>query len=160
MTETVLLSVKGLNLPGAGSRALLEDISFDIHKGEVLGIAGVEGNGQAELVESIMGMRHGTTGTIELAGKDLSSESTRERRESGIGYIPEDRHRHGLLLDAPLWENRVLGHQSRPPSARGPLIDKGAAPRRHRADHQGRTTSARPAPTCSPAPCPAATSRS
>ena len=55
------------------------------------------------------------------------AESTRERRESGVGYIPEDRHRHGLLLDAPLWENRVLGHQSRPPSARGPLIDKGGA---------------------------------
>jgi simple sugar transport system ATP-binding protein len=53
--------------------------------------------------------------------------STRDRREAGVGYIPEDRHRHGLLLDAPLWENRVLGHQSRPPSAKGPLIDKGAA---------------------------------
>ncbi len=72
-----------------------------------------------------------------LSGKDLSSESTRERRESGVGYIPEDRHRHGLLLDAPLWENRVLGHQGRPPSAKGPLIDKRGGPRGHRADHQG-----------------------
>ena len=52
------------------------------------------------------------------AGSDLSPLSTRERREAGIGYIPEDRHRHGLLLDAPLWENRVLGHQTRPPSTR------------------------------------------
>lgn len=127
VTDTVLLSVSGLGLSGADGRALLEAITFDIHKGEVLGIAGVEGNGQAELVESIMGMRHGTTGRIELAGQDLSRQSTRERRESGIGYIPEDRHRHGLLLDAPLWENRVLGHQGRPPSARGPLIDKRAA---------------------------------
>jgi len=127
VTDTVLLSVRELGLLGADGRALLEGITFDIHKGEVLGIAGVEGNGQAELVESIMGMRHGATGRIELAGQDLSRQSTRERRESGIGYIPEDRHRHGLLLDAPLWENRVLGHQGRPPSARGPLIDKRAA---------------------------------
>jgi len=127
VTETVLLSVRHLGLPSLGGRPLLDDISFDIHKGEVLGIAGVEGNGQAELVESIMGMRPGVTGSIELTGSDLSSQSTRERREAGIGYIPEDRHRHGLLLDAPLWENRVLGHQGRPPSARGPLIDKRAA---------------------------------
>jgi ABC-type uncharacterized transport system ATPase subunit len=127
VTEQVLLSVSHLSLPGPETRPLLDDISFDIHKGEVLGIAGVEGNGQAELVESIMGMRPGVTGTIELAGADLSSQSTRERRYTGIGYIPEDRHRHGLLLDAPLWENRVLGHQDRPPSAKGFLIDKRAA---------------------------------
>jgi simple sugar transport system ATP-binding protein len=127
VTDEVLLSVAHLTLPGVGSRPLLDDISFDIHKGEVLGIAGVEGNGQAELVESIMGMRPGATGHIALAGADLHTMSTRDRREAGIGYIPEDRHRHGLLLDAPLWENRVLGHQSRPPSARGPLINKGAA---------------------------------
>jgi ABC-type uncharacterized transport system ATPase subunit len=127
VTDQVLLSVKNLSLPGVGSRPLLDDISFEIHKGEVLGIAGVEGNGQAELVESIMGMRHGATGTITLSGTDLHTMSTRERREAGVGYIPEDRHRHGLLLDAPLWENRVLGHQSRPPSAKGPLIDKRSA---------------------------------
>jgi simple sugar transport system ATP-binding protein len=93
----------------------------------VLGIAGVEGNGQAELVEAIMGMRPGATGSITLSGRDLSGHSTRDRRESGIGYIPEDRHRHGLLLDSPLWENRVLGHQSRPPSVRRGLIDRRAA---------------------------------
>jgi len=127
VTDQVLLSVKQLNLPGLEARPLLDDISFDIHRGEVLGIAGVEGNGQAELVESIMGMRPGATGTIELAGADLTSQSTRERRYTGIGYIPEDRQRHGLLLDAPLWENRVLGHQDRPPSAKGFLIDKRAA---------------------------------
>jgi simple sugar transport system ATP-binding protein len=127
VTDEVLLSVRDLGLVGAEGRTLLEGITFDIHKGEVLGIAGVEGNGQAELVESIMGMRHGVTGTVRLGDQDLSHRSTRDRRESGIGYIPEDRHRHGLLLDAPIWENRVLGHQGRPPSARGPLIDKRAA---------------------------------
>jgi simple sugar transport system ATP-binding protein len=132
VTDEVLLTVRGLGLPSADGRPLLEGISFEIHRGEILGIAGVEGNGQAELVEAIMGMRPGVTGTIELSGKDLSHVSTKDRREGGIGYIPEDRHRHGLLLDAPIWENRVLGHQGRPPSVRHGLIDKRAA----RADTQ------------------------
>jgi simple sugar transport system ATP-binding protein len=127
VTDEVLLSVQDLGLPGTDGRPLLEGISFDIHRGEVLGIAGVEGNGQAELVESIMGMRHGVTGTVDLGGRPLSDMSTRDRREAGVGFIPEDRHRHGLLLDAPLWENRVLGHQSRPPLERGGLINRGFA---------------------------------
>ena len=127
VTDEVLLTVRNLSLPTGEGRPLLDDISFQIHRGEILGIAGVEGNGQAELVEAIMGMRPGVTGTIELSGQDLSHRSTRDRREDGIGYIPEDRHRHGLLLDSPLWENRILGHQYRPPSVNHGLIDKGAA---------------------------------
>lgn len=127
VTDQVLLSVRDLGLPAPAGRPLLDGVSFDIHRGEVLGIAGVEGNGQAELVETIMGMRTGSTGTVLLQDRDLSTLSTRERREGGIGYVPEDRHRHGLLLDAPLWENRILGHQTRPPSVKGPLIDRGAA---------------------------------
>jgi simple sugar transport system ATP-binding protein len=127
VTDEVLITVEHLTLPADSGRPLLDDISFQIHRGEVLGIAGVEGNGQAELVEAIMGMRPGATGTIGLAGRDVSASSTLHRREAGIGYIPEDRHRHGLLLDAPLWENRVLGHQTRPPNARGMFIDKRAA---------------------------------
>jgi simple sugar transport system ATP-binding protein len=127
VTEDVLLSVDNLTLPAPDGRPVLDGISFQIHRGEILGIAGVEGNGQAELVESIMGMRPEATGHIELGGQDLSRLSTRERRERGVGYIPEDRHRHGLLLDAPLWENRILGHQYRPPSVKRGLIDKRAA---------------------------------
>ena len=86
---------------------------FSIHAGEVLGIAGVEGNGQAELVEAIMGLRPASAGRVVLGDADLTELDTRQRREAGIGYIPEDRHRQGLLLDAPLWENRILGHQTR-----------------------------------------------
>jgi simple sugar transport system ATP-binding protein len=127
VTERPILEVRELNLPGAGPRNLLTDISLTIHAGEVLGIAGVEGNGQAELVESIMGMRPAGTGQVVLAGKDLSRENTRHRREAGIGYIPEDRHRHGLLLDAPIWENRILGHQGRAPNVKGPFIDRAGA---------------------------------
>src|SRR5689334_9418153 len=126
VTDQVLLELTDVGLVDENDRALLSQISFKIHRGEVLGIAGVEGNGQEELVETIMGMRKGT-GSISLAGKDVASWDTRERREAGIGFIPADRHRHGLLLDAPLWENRVLGHQTVPPSSNGFLISAGDA---------------------------------
>ncbi|HEY3407510.1 MAG TPA: ATP-binding cassette domain-containing protein, partial [Propionicimonas sp.] len=102
-------------------------ISLVIHAGEVLGIAGVEGNGQAELVEVIMGMRRPTAGEVLLEGDDITTAGVREIREAGVGYIPEDRHRHGLLLEAPLWENLILGHQTQAPNIKGPLIDAKAA---------------------------------
>ncbi|MCD9155302.1 ABC transporter ATP-binding protein [Aeromicrobium duanguangcaii] len=128
VTDVEVLEVIDLGLPDPrGGRPLLDGISFRIHRGEILGIAGVEGNGQAELVEAIMGMRPDATGRIELDDGDIAGWSTRRRREAGIGYIPEDRHRQGLLLDAPLWENRVLGHQTREPNIAGPLIDRRGA---------------------------------
>jgi ABC-type uncharacterized transport system ATPase subunit len=127
VTDEVLISVEHLTLPTPDGRPVVDDVSFQIHRGEVLGIAGVEGNGQEELVETIMGMLPGSTGTITLSGKELSEVSTRHRREAGISYIPADRHRHGLLLDAPLWENRILGDQTRKPCANGIFIDKRAS---------------------------------
>ncbi len=127
VTDEVELSAQGLTVRSAGGRALIEDVSFEIHRGEVLGIAGVEGNGQAELVEAIMGMRVLESGTISVGGTDLTTWPTRRRREHGIGYIPEDRHRHGMLLDAPLWENRILGHQTEAPNSKGVWIDRAGA---------------------------------
>jgi len=127
VTDRPVLTVTDLCLPDPfGGRDLLADVSFTIHGGEVLGIAGVEGNGQSELVEAIMGMRK-ATGSILLDVREIGSWPTADRREAGIGYIPEDRHRHGLLLDAPLWENRVLGHQNREPNIAGPFIDRRGA---------------------------------
>lgn len=127
VTDEVLLDVSGLTLTDEFGRDLLADINLTIHKGEVLGIAGVEGNGQSELVETIMGMRRAGAGTISVGDKDITRWGTRDRRRVGIGYIPEDRHRHGLLLDAPLWENRMLGQQTRPPNAKGRFIDRSGA---------------------------------
>jgi general nucleoside transport system ATP-binding protein len=127
VTDETVLQAHGLTVRSVDGRALIEDLSFTIHRGEVLGIAGVEGNGQAELVEAIMGMRPLAAGSIDLAGEDLSTWPTRRRREHGIGYIPEDRHRHGLLLDSPLWENRILGHQTEEPNVKGPWIDRSGA---------------------------------
>ena len=127
VTDRVLLSVRDIELHDAAGRPELTDIDFDIHAGEILGIAGVEGNGQTELVETLIGMRRPLRGTVHLADKDISDWSTRDRREAGIGYIPEDRQRHGLLLSSPLWENRILGHQTRPPSVKGPWLNVGGA---------------------------------
>jgi simple sugar transport system ATP-binding protein len=127
VTDKVVLDVADLTVRLPDGRAVVEDVSFTIHAGEVLGIAGVEGNGQAELVEAVMGMRPMERGSLALAGEDITGWSTRKRRESGIAYIPEDRHRHGLLLDSPLWENRMLGHQTLKPNAKGPWIDRSGA---------------------------------
>jgi simple sugar transport system ATP-binding protein len=127
VTDDVQLELLDVSLVDEFGRSLLSDISLWIRRGEVLGIAGVEGNGQTELVETIMGMRIPTSGSVWLGGRDVTRWHTRELRESGIGYIPEDRQRHGLLLDSPLWENRVLGHQTRPPSAKGPWINRSGA---------------------------------
>ena len=127
VTDTEILRVENLTLRGV-SRNILDDISLAIHAGEVLGIAGVEGNGQAELVEVIMGMREQDGGQIYLDGTEVSLWDTRRIREAGIGFIPEDRHRHGLLLEAPLWENRILGHQTEKPNVTSAgLIDAKAA---------------------------------
>ncbi|RKT78273.1 nucleoside ABC transporter ATP-binding protein [Terracoccus luteus] len=131
VTDTPLLTIEGTSLADpAGGRALLDGIDLVIHAGEVVGIAGVEGNGQAELVEVIMGMREPSSGRILLGDVDTSDWQVREIREAGIGYIPEDRHRHALLLEAPLWENVILGHQTDRANLTGPgglLIDAAAA---------------------------------
>ncbi|MET9349421.1 ABC transporter ATP-binding protein [Streptomyces termitum] len=111
----------------AVGRKLLDDVSLTIHKGEILGIAGVEGNGQTELIEALMGMVSPDAGVIRLDGTDISAVPVRKRREGGIGYIPEDRHRHGLLLEAPLWENRILGHVTEAPNSKRGILDLKAA---------------------------------
>ena len=129
VTDRDVLRVTRLQVKAEGSdRAVLSEITFTVHAGEVLGIAGVEGNGQTELVETIMGLRRPTAGKIELVdaernARDLTRLGTLARREAGIGYIAEDRTRHGLLLTQPLWANRILGYQSREPVSRGQLLD-------------------------------------
>jgi ABC-type uncharacterized transport system ATPase subunit len=112
---------------GGAVKRVLDDVTFTIHAGEVMGIAGVEGNGQTELIDALIGLKNADSGTIGFLGDDITPWATRKRREQGIGYIPEDRHRHGLLLEAPLWENRILGHVTEKPNAKGVWLDiKGA----------------------------------
>jgi simple sugar transport system ATP-binding protein len=125
--EAAVLELAGVTVTSVDGRPVVDDVSFTVREGEVVGIAGVEGNGQAELVDAIMGLRPLAGGAVRLGTDDVTHWSTRQRREGGIGFIPEDRHRQGMLLDAPLWENRILGHQTRPPAAKGAFIDRRAA---------------------------------
>ncbi len=112
-----------------GGRPLVDHVSLTVHKGEVVGIAGVEGNGQSELVHAILGLA-AATGSISAAGSDITGLSTRQRRALGIGYIAEDRQKEGLVLTFTIWENAALGHQHQRPFGRGPWIDKAGARRR------------------------------
>jgi simple sugar transport system ATP-binding protein len=123
--EETTLAFKGVSIPAPGSRDLISNISFELHAGEVIGIAGVEGNGQAELVEAIMGLRD-YTGSIKFQGTTIDELSVADRHDLGIGLIPEDRQRQALMMTSPLWENRILGHQRSKPVMRGFVIDKKA----------------------------------
>lgn len=127
VTDQVVLALQGVTVTDDLGRDRLSDISLAVHRGEVVGIAGVEGNGQTELVEVVMGMLRAASGRITLDGRDITRLSTRKVRELGVGFVPEDRHRHGLVLDFPLWENRILGHQTKPPVVKGPLLNPGGA---------------------------------
>ena len=137
VTDRVVLRLSGVRVVGGTGRDVLSDIDLTIHAGEALGIAGVEGNGQAELVDAIMGIRPLAEGSIELGDQDISRMTTLRRREAGIGFIPEDRHRQGLILEGTLWENRVLGHQTRKPSASGILDQSVRSQGRHQAHRRG-----------------------
>jgi ABC-type uncharacterized transport system ATPase subunit len=110
-------------------------MSFDVRAGEIVGIAGVDGNGQTELIEALAGLlpESQVAGTITFGGRDLRSVDARRRREIGIAHVPEDRHRRGLLLEFSLSENAILGVHYRPPAASGMgsmLLDRDAIDRR------------------------------
>jgi general nucleoside transport system ATP-binding protein len=99
---------------GSSTRARAVDgISFDLAPGEILGIAGVEGNGQTELIEAIAGLRGAASGRIRLGGEDVTQWTVRERADGGLSHIPEDRHHRGLVLDYSIADNLVLGLQHR-----------------------------------------------
>jgi general nucleoside transport system ATP-binding protein len=96
------------DLTGEGK---LNGVSLEVRAGEILGVAGVEGNGQRELAESLIGLRTPESGTIELEGAMIAGRPVFDIRNAGVGYIPEDRHEQGLVLTMSLWENSVLGRQ-------------------------------------------------
>ena len=113
VTDRTAVEVRGISVVDEAGVTRLRDVGFSVQCGEIVGVAGVEGNGQGELVEAILGIAPVTGGSIHLHGDDVTGWSVRQRREAGLGYIPEDRHRRGLLLPAPVWENSILGHQTR-----------------------------------------------
>ena len=105
----VILEVKNLSVKSKTSqKSLLNNVSFKVRAGEILSIAGIEGNGQSELVYAITGLMKSNGGEIILNGKNIENESIRNRTLTGMGHIPEDRHKHGLVLDYTLAENMIL----------------------------------------------------
>jgi general nucleoside transport system ATP-binding protein len=106
VTSHAALSVTDLSVGSA-----VRGVSFAIQAGEILGIAGVEGNGQSELVEAIAGLRHVSSGTIRIGTRDITHLAVRERSDGGLSHIPEDRHRRGLVLDYSIADNLILGRQ-------------------------------------------------
>ncbi len=100
----------------------LQGFSLEVHAGEIVGVAGVEGNGQREIADAIMGLRSLDSGVILLRGRDLAGLDPEERRDAGVGFVPEDRHGQGLVLDMTLWENSVLGRHDDPEFSRGGVL--------------------------------------
>jgi len=123
--EPVLEAID-LVIAGKGGRAALDRCSFTVRRGEIVGICGVEGNGQAELVEALAGLRYPDSGRVLLKGADVTQQGPNERRDQGLSYIPEDRHDRGLVLPFSLTENMLLGNlDAGPPFTKAGAIDYG-----------------------------------
>ncbi len=116
--DVAVLDVDHLTVMGERGEQSVRDLSFQVRAGEILGVAGVQGNGQTELCEALMGLRP-ATGSVRLNGTDLSHASTKDRLRAGIGYVPEDRQEDGLVSDFSVAENLILDVYDRPPYASG-----------------------------------------
>ena len=122
----VMLEVKDLNVKNNKGVLGVKDFSLAIRSGEIVGIAGVDGNGQTELVEAITGLRKIESGSVLFKGEDITSLSIKDRNDRGLGHIPEDRQKRGLVLGAPLTTNMVIKDFDRPPFSRKGLLDQEA----------------------------------
>jgi len=130
-----VLAVRDLSITARDGARRLDKVSFEVRAGEIVGVAGVEGNGQTELIEALAGLLPGSqvSGSMSLGGRDIRELDARRRREAGIAHVPEDRHRRGLLLDFSLSENAILGVHYRAPAVSGVggvLLDQAAIQRR------------------------------
>src|SRR5215213_3982711 len=114
-----VLTVENLRVKSDRGQDEVRGVSFTVRAGEILGIAGVAGNGQDELVEAITGLRRSSDGTVQLAGQDITGWDVRKRREHGLGYVPGDRQKYGLVLGFPISDNLVLTQYYHRPFARG-----------------------------------------
>ena len=151
-----VVKVDRLSIRGRDGTGRLNNVSLEVRAGEIVGIAGVEGNGQTELIEALAGLIPGSyiTGKMSFEGNDITNADARRRKDLGIAHVPEDRHRRGLLLDSSLAENTILGVHYRKPAVTGPgqviLDEKGI---RRRTEQVIRDFDVRP-------PNPALTARS
>jgi simple sugar transport system ATP-binding protein len=118
--------VEGLRVMDDRHHEVVPGATFEIRAGEILGVAGVAGNGQDELIQAIVGLRRPTDGKVTLLGRDITGLQPRAINEAGVGYVPGDRQRFGLILSFPLYDNLVLTSYYRAPFARGVLRDDAA----------------------------------
>ena len=127
---SLVLSVRNLSFKDAQGVARLKDLSFDLHGGEIVGIAGVAGNGQSELLDVLAGMREPSAGAVQYKGQDLFANTRSPRpaafRERGIAHIPEDRSTAGLVNSFAAWENAMLGYQKDADLHTGPFLNRKA----------------------------------
>ncbi len=110
-SSSPVLRVTDLVVPSTRKSNEVDRVSLEVKPGEIFGIAGVEGNGQTELIECIAGLRKSSSGRIELSGRDITAFSVRQREEAGVSHVPEDRHRRGLIMDYSIADNLILGLQ-------------------------------------------------
>ena len=110
--QNIVLDVKDITSKTIDGREVFNNISFNVFESEILGIAGVEGNGQKEVVEAIIGIDDIESGEIYFRGKNINNQSTRQRLESGISFIPEDRQLQAMIMDMNLTNNVIIGRQN------------------------------------------------
>ena len=122
-----ILSVEGVTVPSkVHKNDAVKNISFNVRRGEIVCLAGIEGNGQTEFVHGLTGLEKISSGKITLCGQDITKASIRNRSKTGMSHIPEDRHKHGLILDFTLEENLVLQRYWEPEFQKAGFIKKGA----------------------------------
>ena len=117
--KEVVLEVKDLHVNDERGNPAVTGLNLDVHAGEVVGVAGVQGNGQTELVYALTGLLPLKSGTIHLSGKDIHRATPRQIIEQGVAHVPEDRQKHGLVMSFPLLDNMVLCTYYKPPFAKG-----------------------------------------
>jgi simple sugar transport system ATP-binding protein len=120
----VVLDVYDLRVKGEHSQAAVRGVTFQVRAGEILGVAGVQGNGQTQLVEALTGLRPAESGRFLISGQDMTRASPRQIEAHGTSHVPEDRQRDGLVLSFPVVENLVLNTYYAPPFARGPILQQ------------------------------------
>ncbi|MCL7747647.1 ABC transporter ATP-binding protein [Halalkalibacter alkaliphilus] len=120
--KEVVVSVKDLVVKDSRGVDAVNKLNLDMRAGEILGLAGIEGNGQSELIEAITGLKKAESGSILLNGKEITNMKPRRVTEAGIGHIPEDRHKHGLVLDFTIGENIVLQTYYQKPYSRSGVL--------------------------------------
>jgi general nucleoside transport system ATP-binding protein len=119
----VILEVRGLQASSDRGALALQGVDLEVHAGEILGVAGVGGNGQSELAQAILGLRRPTAGSIRIGGVDISKDDPKRTRARGVAYVPEDRHLEGLVLAFTVADDLILGKQDRPPYAHTGVLD-------------------------------------